>query len=69
MISFGLTEDQLEYQRMAPIHRADGDPPCRALDETGHFPKDAIRSAWENGLLNLCIPSSVGAQVCRWWTR
>ena len=61
MIAFGLTEDQLEYQRMARQFIAQHvTPNAGHWDETGHFPRAEIRSAWENGLLNLCIPESVG---------
>jgi len=61
MISFGMTEDQLEYQRMARQFIAQTvTPHATHWDETSHFPREEIRQAWENGLLNLCLPESVG---------
>ena len=54
MISFGLTEDQLEYQRMARQFIAQTViPHAGHWDETGHFPRLSARL--EGGLLNLCI--------------
>ena len=61
MISFGLTEDQLEYQSMTRQFIAQTvTPHAQHWDETSHFPRAEIEAAWENGLLNLCIPESCG---------
>jgi acyl-CoA dehydrogenase len=61
MVSFALTEDQLEYQRMTRQFIAQNViENAGKWDEESHFPKAEIEAAWDNGLLNLCIPESLG---------
>jgi acyl-CoA dehydrogenase len=61
MVSFALTEDQLEYQRMTRQFIAQNViENAGTWDEESHFPKAEIKAAWDNGLLNLCIPESCG---------
>jgi acyl-CoA dehydrogenase len=61
MISFQLSEEQEELKRMVSAFIAERvTPHAGEWDERSHFPADAIRDAWELGILNLCIPESCG---------
>ena len=61
MVAFALNEDQLEYQRMTRQFIAQTvTENAGRWDEESHFPKAEIQAAWDNGLLNLCLPESCG---------
>jgi acyl-CoA dehydrogenase len=61
MISFDLSEEQNELQRMVSAFIAERViPHAGEWDERSEFPADAIRAAWDLGILNLCVPEANG---------
>ncbi|KXN69517.1 acyl-CoA dehydrogenase NM domain-like protein [Conidiobolus coronatus NRRL 28638] len=60
-VSFNLNEDQLAYQDLARKFAADEIIPKAAHhDQTGEYPVEIIKKAWELGLVNTHIPSEYG---------
>lgn len=58
---FNLTEDQKAFREMAlKFSENEIIPVAQQLDESGTFPKDIFKKAWELGLVNTCIPSEYG---------
>ncbi len=61
MVDFNLTEEQQMLRDMArEFTRREIIPNAMHHDETGEFPVDICRKAWENGLLNLHIGEEYG---------
>ena len=61
MVDFNLTEEQQMLRDMArEFTRREIIPNAMHHDETGEFPVDICRKAWENGLLNLHIGEDYG---------
>lgn len=59
--SFGLNEEQIEFQNVARKFVKDEIIPVAAeLDRTGAYPWDIIKKAHATGLMNGHIPESVG---------
>ncbi|ORY00852.1 acyl-CoA dehydrogenase NM domain-like protein [Basidiobolus meristosporus CBS 931.73] len=59
--AFGLTEDQQSIQELARKFTADEIIPKAAYhDQTGEYPTEIIKKAWELGLVNLHIPQEYG---------
>ncbi|MBI1862057.1 MAG: acyl-CoA dehydrogenase family protein [Deltaproteobacteria bacterium] len=61
MIGFALTDDQLALAEMVRKF-VDNDiiPVAAKYDESGEFPHELIKKAWELGLMNLAIPQNLG---------
>jgi len=60
-ISFGLTDEQKEFQTLArKFAREEIQPKAAHYDKTGEFPWDIVKKAHEVGLMNLAIPQKVG---------
>jgi len=60
-ISFGLTEDQKNFQDLARNFTAQEITPKAAHhDQTGEYPTEIIKKAWEIGLVNTHIPEAYG---------
>jgi acyl-CoA dehydrogenase len=61
MIDFGLTEEQRQLQQLAREF-ADKEivPKAAHHDQTGEFPRDICKKAWELGLMNTHIPEACG---------
>jgi acyl-CoA dehydrogenase len=61
MIDFSLTEEQRQLRELAHDFAANEIRPAAAHhDQTGEFPRDIVRKAWELGLLNTHIPEAHG---------
>jgi acyl-CoA dehydrogenase len=61
MINFELTEDQLAFQKLArEFAEREITPKAAYHDETGEFPWEICRKAWEAGLMNTHIPEAYG---------
>jgi acyl-CoA dehydrogenase len=61
MIDFSLSDDQKQLQALAREFAADViAPAARHHDDTGEFPEDICRKAWELGLMNIHLPESIG---------
>jgi acyl-CoA dehydrogenase len=61
VIDFELTEEQQELQRLArEFTQKEILPKARHHDETGEFPREILRKAWELGLMNVHIPEQFG---------
>lgn len=61
MISFELSDEQKELQRMAREFTAkEIIPKATHHDETGEFPREIVKKAWDLGLVNTHIPQDVG---------
>ena len=61
MIDFGLSEEQKQLRELAHEFAANEIVPQAArLDETGDFPREICRKAWELGLMNTHIPEQYG---------
>ena len=61
MICFDLSDEQEELQRLAREFAAKEIVPKAAHhDETGEFPREICKKAWELGLMNVQIPTEVG---------
>ncbi|MBI4861699.1 MAG: acyl-CoA dehydrogenase family protein [Candidatus Riflebacteria bacterium] len=60
-MDFSLTEEQQEFQRLArEFTQKEIVPKARHHDQTGEFPKEILKKAWELGLMNLHIPEEYG---------
>ena len=61
MIDFSLTEEQLALQELArKFAREEMAPKAAHHDETGEFPAEVARKAWELGLMNTHVPPEYG---------
>lgn len=61
MLDFNLTEEQTQLQDMArKFAKEEIIPKAAHHDETGEFPKDIIKKAWDVGLMNSHIPEDCG---------
>ncbi len=61
MIDFSLTEDQQALQELARKFAKDEIIPKAAhLDETGEFPHEILKKAWQLGLMNTHVPAEYG---------
>lgn len=59
--SFGLSEEQREFQEVArKFAREEIIPVAAELDKTGKYPIDIVKKAHSIGLLNSHIPADVG---------
>jgi acyl-CoA dehydrogenase len=60
-MDFQLTESQRALQETArKFAREVIRPKAAHYDETAHFPREIMASAWENGLLNMATPEAYG---------
>uniref|UniRef100_A0A5F9DNQ0 Medium-chain specific acyl-CoA dehydrogenase, mitochondrial n=1 Tax=Oryctolagus cuniculus TaxID=9986 RepID=A0A5F9DNQ0_RABIT len=63
--SFGLTEQQKEFQATArKFAREEIMPVAAEYDKTGEYPVPLIKRAWELGLINTHIPESCDYSIC-----
>lgn len=61
MIDFTLTDEQFALQQLAKdFAQKEIAPKAAHHDETGEFPTDILKKAWETGLMNHQIPASLG---------
>jgi acyl-CoA dehydrogenase len=61
MLDFGLSEEQKQFKELAHEFAANEIvPKARHHDETGEYPMDICRKAWELGLMNSHIPAEYG---------
>ncbi|MCA9730000.1 MAG: acyl-CoA dehydrogenase family protein [Candidatus Eisenbacteria bacterium] len=60
-MDFELTDEQKELQRLArEFAQKEIAPQARHHDETGEFPREICRQAWELGLMNTHVPEEYG---------
>jgi acyl-CoA dehydrogenase len=61
MISFQLSDEQLALKEMvARFVQNDIAPVAAKYDESGEFPHEIIKKAWELGLMNITVPQKFG---------
>ncbi len=61
MIDFGLSEEQQQFRDLAhEFAEKEIAPNAAHHDETGEYPRDICRKAWELGLMNTHIPEEYG---------
>jgi len=61
MIGFELSEEQLSLKEMVrKFVQNDVIPVAAKFDASHEFPHDLIKKAWENGLMNGCVPEKFG---------
>jgi acyl-CoA dehydrogenase len=61
MISFQLSDEQEQLGRLArEFALAEMRPQAPHHDQSGEYPMDIVRKAWEIGLMNTHLPTSVG---------
>jgi acyl-CoA dehydrogenase len=61
MIDFRLSDDQTQFRDLArEFARKEIAPVARYHDETGEYPMEICRKAWELGLMNTHIPAEYG---------
>jgi acyl-CoA dehydrogenase len=61
MIDFELTDDQRELQKLArEFTQREVSPKAAHHDQTGEFPMEICRKAWEIGLMNTHVPEAYG---------
>ncbi|MBD3162602.1 MAG: acyl-CoA dehydrogenase [Candidatus Eisenbacteria bacterium] len=61
MIDFELTEDQRDLQKLArDFAQREIAPKAAHQDETGEYPWEIVRKAWETGLMNTHVPEEYG---------
>jgi acyl-CoA dehydrogenase len=61
MIDFSLTEEQVQLQELArKFAREEVIPKAATHDQTGEFPHETVRKAWEIGLMNTHVPTEYG---------
>ncbi|MDM7916229.1 MAG: acyl-CoA dehydrogenase family protein [Candidatus Eisenbacteria bacterium] len=60
-MDFTLSEDQVEFQKLArDFAQREIAPKAAYHDQTGEFPREICRKAWEAGLMNTHIPQEYG---------
>lgn len=60
-MDFQLTDEQLALKEtVARFVEKEMIPVASKYDESGEFPHDVIRKAWELGIMNIAVPSEVG---------
>jgi acyl-CoA dehydrogenase len=60
-MDFSLSPEQREIKELAlKFARNEMIPHAQEYDESGKFPADIFKQAWELGLINTCIPSEYG---------
>jgi acyl-CoA dehydrogenase len=60
-VDFRLTDEQVQLQRLArEFAEQEMAPRAAHHDQTGEFPREVCRKAWELGLMNLHIPPEYG---------
>ena len=61
MIDFSLTDEQTQLQDLArKFAREEISPKAAYHDQTGEFPREIVRKAWEIGLMNTHVPAEYG---------
>jgi acyl-CoA dehydrogenase len=61
MIDFSLTEEQVQLQELArKFAREEIIPKAAYHDQTGEFPREIVRKAWDIGLMNTHVPVEYG---------
>jgi len=61
MINFDYSQEQKEIREMAmKFAKNEMQPNASKYDESGEFPTDIMKKAWELGLVNTCIPTEYG---------
>lgn len=61
MVDFNLSDEQRQIQQLArDFSRKEVAPKAAHHDETGEFPREICRKAWEQGLMNGHIPEEYG---------
>jgi acyl-CoA dehydrogenase len=61
MIDFSLTEEQVQLQELArKFAKEEIIPKAATHDQTGEFPREIVRKAWEIGLMNTHVPVEYG---------
>ena len=61
MIDFSLTEEQVQLQELArKFAKEEIIPKAAHHDQTGEFPREIVRKAWEIGLMNTHVPVEYG---------
>jgi alkylation response protein AidB-like acyl-CoA dehydrogenase len=61
MIDFRLSDDQKQFRDLArEFARNEITPRARHHDETGEYPMEICRKAWELGLMNTHVPAAYG---------
>jgi acyl-CoA dehydrogenase len=61
MISFDLTDDQIQLQDLArKFAKEEMIPKAEHHDKTGEFPFEVTKKAWELGLMNTHVPAEYG---------
>lgn len=64
-ISFDLSDEQKEYQQTArKFCREEIIPKAAHHDQTGEYPTEIIKKAWDLGLINMHIPQQYGGLGC-----
>jgi acyl-CoA dehydrogenase len=61
MIDFSLTEEQVQLQELArKFAKEEIIPKAAHHDQTGEFPREIVKKAWEIGLMNTHVPAEYG---------
>ena len=61
MIDFSLTEEQVQLQELArKFAKEEIIPKAAHHDQTGEFPREIVKKAWEIGLMNTHVPEEYG---------
>src|SRR5450756_2888086 len=61
MIDFSLTEEQVQLQELArKFAREEIIPKAAYHDQTGEFPREIVKKAWDIGLMNTHVPVEYG---------
>ena len=61
MIDFSLTEEQVQIQELArKFAREEIIPKAAHHDQTGEFPREIVKKAWDIGLMNTHVPAEYG---------
>jgi acyl-CoA dehydrogenase len=61
MIGFSLTDEQQSLKEMVrKFVEKEMTPKAAAFDESGEFPREIIKKAWELGIMNIAVPSKFG---------
>ncbi len=61
MISFSLSEEQQSLRDMVrKFVEKEITPVAAKYDESGEFPHEVIRKAWELGIMNIAVPQKFG---------